>query len=105
MTPIDTATNTAGTAITVGQRVQAASPSPPTGQTAYVANTGRGTVTPIDHRHQHRRRRRSPWASVPTGIAITPNGQTAYVANNGSGTVTPIDTATNTAGTAITGGE
>jgi len=40
----------------------------------------------------------------PGGIAITPNGQTAYVTNANGNSVTPINLATNTAGTAITGG-
>ena len=72
--------------------------------TAYVANGGSGTVTPIatatntagtaDHRRQR-----------PLGIAITPDGKTAYVTNDGSGTVTPIATATNTAGAANHGRE
>ncbi len=72
----------------------------PDGTTAYVANHGDGTVTPLrlappalaaDHpllpdapitvgKH--------PWA-----IAITRDGKTAYVANYGDGTITPVNLA------------
>ncbi len=103
VTPIDIATNTPRTPITVG-------PNPfgiaitPEGSTAYVANA---TVTPIDTATNTAETPITVGAS-PGGIAITPNGATAYVANAGvncsSNTVTPIDTATNTAGTSITVG-
>ncbi len=63
----------------------------PNGRTAYVANTGSGSITPITL---------SPGGGVagtpisvgnsPIGVAITPDGVTAYVANFGSGTVTPV---------------
>jgi YVTN family beta-propeller protein len=71
--------------------------------TAYVANWGAGTVTPINTATN------AAGAAIavggnPTGIAITPDGKTAYVANYGSGTVTPITVASNTAGTPITVG-
>jgi len=45
--PIDTATNTAGTNITVGN-VPLGIAITPNGKTAYVANQSSGTVTPID---------------------------------------------------------
>ena len=74
--------------------------------TAYVANYGSNTVTPITIATN------TPGTPItvgsvgcaPYGIAITPNGQTAYVTINCSGTVTPITIATNTAGTPITVG-
>ena len=59
VTPIDTATNTAGTAIDV----PAAAGGPlaiaitPDGKTAYVANVGRRSVTPIDTATNTRRAR------------------------------------------------
>jgi YVTN family beta-propeller protein len=70
--------------------------------TAYVANYGAGTLTPIDTATNAT----SPTIAVasPQAIAITPDGRTAYVCNWGAGTVTPIDLATNTAGAPITVG-
>lgn len=73
--------------------------SPSTG-TAYVANAGSDTVTPIATATN------TPGPPIPVGddpsaIAITPDGTTVYVGNIISGTVTPIATATNTPGTPI----
>ena len=75
----------------------------PDGKTAYVANNGAGTVTPI------RTATNTPGPPITVGrfprvIAITPDGRTAYVANQDSGAVTPICTATNTPGKPITVG-
>jgi YVTN family beta-propeller protein len=72
----------------------------PDGKTAYVANEGSNTVTPITVATGTAG---TPITvgSTPDAIAITPNGQTAYVANEGSRTVTPITVATGTAGTPI----
>ncbi|MGA3147678.1 MAG: PKD domain-containing protein [Acidimicrobiales bacterium] len=99
VTPIDTATNTAETPISVGNGPDAIAVTPD-GTTAYVANGTDGTVTPINTA--------SDTAGTPINvgtdpdaIAITPNGTTAYVANNGDDTVTPISTVSNTAGTPI----
>jgi YVTN family beta-propeller protein len=110
VTPIATATNTAGTPITVG-----VSPSgiaiTPEGKTANVTNQGDGTkpgsVTPIATATNIAG---TPITvgTDPAAVAVTPDGQTAYVVNQGDGTdpgsVTPIATATNTAGTPITVG-
>jgi YVTN family beta-propeller protein len=62
--------------------------------TAYIANDGDGTLTPINTATD------APGTPInigesPVGIAITPDGKTAYVGNYGSVDVTPIDTATN----------
>jgi YVTN family beta-propeller protein len=68
--------------------------------TAYVANYGANTVTPIDTATGTT----GPPIAVgngPGAIAITPNGKTAYVVNQNSGTVTPIDVLTNTPGKPI----
>jgi YVTN family beta-propeller protein len=100
--PLDTATNTVGTAIPVGS-----SPWPiaitPDGATAYVANSASNNVTPIDTSTN------TPGAPIavgsgPQSIAITPDGTTAYVGNSGATTVTPIDLTTDpaTPGTPIT---
>ncbi|MGQ0431089.1 MAG: beta-propeller fold lactonase family protein [Microthrixaceae bacterium] len=75
----------------------------PDGKTAYVSNSGSGTVTPIDLALGQ------PGVPIPVGqrpqgIAITPDGKTVYVANSGSGTVTPITVATNTPGAPISTG-
>jgi YVTN family beta-propeller protein len=104
VTPIDTATNTAGTVINnVGRSFAVA--ITPNGQTAYVPNWVSGSVTPLDTATN------TPGTAIPVGnprgIAITPDGQTAYVANffskvgGAAGSVSPIDTATNTPGTEI----
>jgi YVTN family beta-propeller protein len=80
--------------------------------TAYVADSGNGTVTPINTATG----KAGKPIQVGLGaddIAFTPNGKTAYVANFGCScvggptgdTVTPINTATNTALPAITVGE
>jgi YVTN family beta-propeller protein len=68
--------------------------------TAFVVNSGSGTVTPID---LTTRRAGGPIrvGKHPLAIAITPAGKTAYVVNSRSDTVTPIDTATWRAGTPI----
>lgn len=102
VTPIDTATNTAGKPIRVGAHPQAVVVTP-NGRTAYVANWGSGTVSPID---TSTNTAGTPivTGSYPFAIAVTPNGRTAYVANYGSNDVTPIDTATNTAGPRISTG-
>jgi YVTN family beta-propeller protein len=79
--PLDTATNTVGTAIPVGS-----SPWPiaitPDGATAYVANSASNNVTPID---TSTNTPGTPIAvgSGPQSIAITPDGTTAYVGQRG----------------------
>jgi len=84
-----------------GSPASAAGPASPV--TAYVANSGSGTVTPIATATNAA----GPPITVgsnPWRIAITPDGKTAYVVNSGSDFVTPIATATNTAGPPITTG-
>ena len=102
VTPITTATNTAGPPIPVGYLPNVIAITPD-GKTAYVVNVNSGTVTPITTATN------TAGPPITTGIdpeaiAITPDGKTAYVANEFSGTVTPITTATNTAGPPITTG-
>jgi YVTN family beta-propeller protein len=68
--------------------------------TAYVINSGGGTVTPIDLATN------TPGKPItlsepPEAIAIAPDGTTAYVANQPSSTVTPIDLATGKPGKPI----
>ena len=68
--------------------------------TAFVANSGSGTVTPVDLTTL-RKGRPIPVGQDPEAIALTPDGRTAYVVNRGSGTVTPISTGTRRAGRPI----
>jgi YVTN family beta-propeller protein len=103
VTPINVATNTAGTAITVGTHPTAVAVTP-SGQTAYVTSNSNGTVTPINVA-TNTAGTPITVGSAPNALAVTPNGQTAYVVNFGSNTVTPINLATNTAGTAIPVGQ
>ena len=102
VTPVNIATGTAGTPITVGPMPTAIAITPD-GKTAYVANEGSNTVTPITIATGTAG---TPITvgSQPDAIAITPDGKTAYVDNEGSNTVTPITVATGTAGTPITVG-
>jgi YVTN family beta-propeller protein len=97
--PIPTATNLAGTAITVGGQ-----PWPIAitrdGTTAYVAHAATNNVFPIDTATDTAGTP-IPVGNSPQALAITPDGKTAYVANVSASTVTPIDIATNTAGTPI----
>ena len=102
VTPIQTATNTAGPPIPAGSQPFAIAITPD-GKTAYVVNSLSGTVTPIDTATN------TAGAPITVGngpepIVITPNGKTVYVASLTSDTVTPIDTATNTAGAPIPAG-
>jgi YVTN family beta-propeller protein/autotransporter-associated beta strand protein len=102
VTPINTATNTAGTPIAVGSSPIGLAISPD-GKTIYVANDNSNTVTPIDTATNTA----GPPIVVgfnPFGVAITPDGKTVYVTNSTTNTVTPFNTATNTAGTPITVG-
>jgi YVTN family beta-propeller protein len=103
VTPIDTATNTAGTPIRVGHDPMGIAITP-NGKTAYVVNNGSDTISVI-HTATNTAGTPITVGSGPEGIAITPNGKTAYVVNNNDGTVMPIDIATNTAGTAIAVGD
>jgi YVTN family beta-propeller protein len=65
----------------------------PDGGTAFVANYGSDTVTPI-RTVSRRAGRPIPVGKQPWAIAITPDGRTAYVVNYGPDTVTPINTST-----------
>jgi len=74
----------------------------PLAYTAYVANFGSGSVTPINAATNAAS---SPTSvNDPSAVAITPDGKKALVANWTEGTVTPVTLATMTAGTPITVG-
>jgi YVTN family beta-propeller protein len=107
VTPISTATNTAGKPIETGANPFAVAMAvTPNGKTVYVVNNQPyGTVTPINTATS------TAGANIKVGvtpgpIAISPDGKTAYVLNlaegePGKGSVTPISTATDTAGKPI----
>jgi YVTN family beta-propeller protein len=102
VTPIDTATNTAGTAIPVGTEPGFIAITPD-GKTAYVADFNSNNVTPITTATN------TPGTPIavgtfPSAIAITPDGRTAYVTNELSNTVSAINIATNTVSATISVG-
>jgi YVTN family beta-propeller protein len=103
VTPINTATNTAGAAITVGVRPTSIAITPD-GKTAYVANSWSGTVTPIAVA-TNTAGTAITVGSGPIAVTITPDGKTAFVVNSGANTVTPIAVASNTPGASIAVGE
>lgn len=72
----------------------------PDGQTAYVSNSGSGTVTPIDLATAAAGTP-IPVGLRPRGLAVSPNGATVYVVNADSSSVTPISTATKVPGAPI----
>jgi hyaluronoglucosaminidase len=88
VTPIRTATGTAGDPITVGTGPGAAAITP-NGKIAFVTNLGSGTVTPI-RTATGTASDPIPVGTSPIAIAITPNGKTAYTANYGSGRFIPF---------------
>jgi YVTN family beta-propeller protein len=103
VTPINTATNTPGTPITVGENPSGIAITPD-GRTAYVGSYGSPDVTPIDIATNAV----EPGITIgdlPEVIAITPDGSTAYVGSTGVNRVTPIDIATNTPEESIMVGE
>jgi YVTN family beta-propeller protein len=105
VTPIDTATNTAGAHIRVGSAprnmVAAAN-----GKTVYALVVGAepqspGSLIPISTATDKKARPIKIVGGDPSADAITPNGKTIYVANTFSNTVTPVTVATGTAGKPI----
>lgn len=96
VTPIDTATNTAGRPIPVPGGPLAIAPD---GKTLYVLS-GRATVTPIDTSTNTPGPAISLSPSSYLELSMAPDGKTLYVLSHQTG-ITPIDTQTNTAGPAI----
>ena len=64
--------------------------------TAFVANTGSGTVSTIDVKTRTKDPTDIPVGASPGGVAVTPDGKTAFVTNQDSGTVSTIDVKTRT---------
>ena len=99
VTPIEVATNTAGSEVKVGIRPFAIAVTP-NGKTVYVTNETSGSVTPIEVATN------TPGAEIrvgshPEGVAISPDGTTAYVTNEESKSVTPITVESDTPGSEI----
>jgi YVTN family beta-propeller protein len=93
VTPISTATNTAGPRVNVGPSYLMA--ATPNGKTVYVASLSSDTVIPISTA-TNTAGRPIKVARFPFAITITPDGKIAYVQSENS-RLTPIMTATNTA--------
>jgi YVTN family beta-propeller protein len=100
VTPIDTATNTAGTPIT-GVVFPWQIAITPNGASAYATDLVGSSVTPINLITSTAGTPINVGSHSLGGVAITPDGSTAYVADNFDATVVPIDTATNTTATPI----
>jgi YVTN family beta-propeller protein len=66
----------------------------PDGKTAFVTNSGSGTVSTIDVKTRTKHPTDITVGSLPFLVAVTPDGKTAFVTNNGSGTVSTIDVKT-----------
>jgi YVTN family beta-propeller protein len=64
--------------------------------TAFVANTGSGTVSTIDVNTRTKDPTDITVGSLPNAAAVTPDGKTAFVTNGQSGTVSTIDVKTRT---------
>jgi YVTN family beta-propeller protein len=71
-----------------------------TAGTAWVVNSGSGTVTPVSLRTRTAGHPVRVGAD-PAAIVATPDGRTLYVADSGSGAVTPVSSVTRRAGRAI----
>jgi YVTN family beta-propeller protein len=88
VTPISTATNTAGPSIKGGGKLNVAMAATPNGKTVYVLNQASDTVTPISTA-TNKAGRPIKVAEYPYAITMTPDGKIAYVLNSSSNTVTP----------------
>jgi YVTN family beta-propeller protein len=59
----------------------------PNGKTAFVTNSGSGTLSTIDVKTRTKHPNDIPVGEYPGGVAVTPDSKTAFVTNNASGTV------------------
>jgi DNA-binding beta-propeller fold protein YncE len=80
-----------------------ATAGPTVAYTAYIANSGSGTITPINTATNATGS--MPAINDPSAVAITPDRKTALVGNWNEGTVTPITLSTMTAGSPIAVGK
>ena len=103
VTPINLATNTAGTPINVGLDPEGIAVTP-NGATVYVASDMSGSLTAIATA-TNTPSGAIPIGANPSGVAITPDGKTVWVTNGSpTNTVTPLNVATNVAWHAHRGG-
>ena len=102
LTPIDTATNTAGARFEVGHGYPQGMTVTPNGRTLYISNY-LGTVIPVT---LAARMAGTPIAvgGSPAGIGVDPSGATVDVVDSANGLVIPISTATNTRRAAVHAG-
>jgi YVTN family beta-propeller protein len=111
LTPIDTATGTAGGKITLGPNAFGDGIAvAPGGKTVYDTVAGTtvgglhpGSLVPVSAA-THQVGKPVKVGVWPNGVAITPNGKTAYVDNSDQNTVTPVNLATGTAAKPIKAG-
>ncbi|HET9732181.1 MAG TPA: YncE family protein [Acidimicrobiales bacterium] len=73
----------------------------PDGSTAYLANSGANTITPVSTSTDVAGAAVTVGTKPPTGLAITPDGSTVWAADGAANVVTPVAVATNTAGSQI----
>lgn len=99
VTPISTATGTAGRPIRVGRSPDALAVTP-NGKTLYVVNAGSGTVTPI-HTATNTVGHKVRIGRGAYSLVVRPTGGSAYVINRLAGTVTRIRTRDNRAGAPV----
>lgn len=100
--PVDLATGTPGTPITVGggtERIVAS----PDGKTLYALGSSPGQIAVIDAATRTVKSTITI-GTVPAGLAITPDGSKLYVTRQFSRQLIPVDTATGATGPAITTG-
>jgi YVTN family beta-propeller protein len=64
--------------------------------TAFIGNTGSGTVSTIDVKTRAKNPTDIPVGSFPQGLSFTPDGKTAFVGNRVGDTVSTIDVKTRT---------
>lgn len=109
VTPVSTATNTAGKPIPVGKEADSLVFAP-NGKTAYVLNNSYAedgspdnSVTPITVATGEAGEAIKLGKKSALEMAVTPNGQTLYVTTTAG--VVPISTATDTAGATIKAGK
>jgi DNA-binding beta-propeller fold protein YncE len=98
VTPIHTATNTAGRPIRAGRGFCNAMAISPNGREIYVTNLAAGTVIPISTRTNRAGKAIKVGAGASV-VAFTPDGKTAYVITDNS--VVPVNVATGTPGRPI----
>lgn len=84
-------TATAETTVQIDAAISAVSPS------AYVANFGSGSITPITTAPTLAPGPAVNVSANPSAVAVAPDGRTAYSVSAGDGTVIPVDVATNRA--------